>query len=282
MSEEVKTVQQVLEEARNAFRGTLYTSASTLFAQAAAMEPGNPEAAMYAVISPFMAGQRLGQELNPLWEKLRPMLEGALAAARSPEEAFAVAEQVKQGLAICTVAVYRSCNDRQKLEYAELNKEVKLENKEYIFDEIRRILLAADEEYKVCLKIMYEFSDIVSKLPHQEKAPESFFLAVLGYIQMAVDLQNESNQEKLFPQLDLAAFGCRMQLGEGMTEALAARNTLMQTVMVGQEALDRWDEFAPFAEAAGVTRKSIEKQVKRAAFLEKLKFWKHLKAKVRK
>ena len=282
MSEEMKTVQQVLEEARVAYRGTLYTNASTLFAQAAAMEPGNLEAEMYAVICPFLAGQRLGEELNPLWEKIRPLLEKALAAAQTPEEAFAVAEQVKQGLAICTTAVYRSCNDRQKLEYAELNKEVKLENKEFIFDEIRRILLAADEEYKVCLKIMYEFTDTVSQLPHQEKAPESFFLAVLGYIQMAVDLQNESNQEKLFPQLNLAAFACRLQLADGMKEAQAARNVLMQTVMVGQEALDRWDEFAPFAEAAGVTRNAIEKKVKRAAFLEKLKFWKRLKTKARK
>lgn len=282
MSEEMKTVQQILEEARAAYQGTLYTSASTLFAQAAQMEPGNLEASMYAVICPFLAGQRLGAELDPLWEKLCPMLENALASAQSPEEAFAVAEQFKQALAICTTAVYRSCNDRQKLEYAELNKEVKLENKEFIFDEIRRILLEADEEYKVCLKIMYEFSDRASKLPHLEKAPESFFLAVLSYIQTAVDLQNESNQEKLFPQLDLAAFGCRLPLGDGMSEAQAVRNTLMQTVMVGQAALDRWDEFAPFAEAAGVSRKAIDKKVKRAAFLEKLKFWKHLKTKVRK
>ena len=282
MSEETKTTAQILEEARAAYQGARFTNASRLFAQAAEMEPGNLEANMYAVICPFLAGQRLGQELDPLWEKLRPMLEGSLAAAQTPETAFAVAEVAKQALAICTTAVYRSCNDRQKVEYAELNNLVKLENKEFIFDEIRRILLAADEEYKVCLKLMYEFTDLASQLPHQEKAPESFFLAVLSYIQTAVDLQNESNQEKLFSQLNLAAFACRLSLGEGMTEAQAARNTLMQTVMVGQEALDRWDEFAPFAEAAGVTRKAIEKKVKMAAFLEKLKFWKHLKAKVSK
>lgn len=282
MSEEMKTVQQVLEEARTAYRGTLYTNASTLFARAAAMEPGNLEAEMYAVICPFLAGQRLGEELNPLWEKIRPMLDSALAAARTPEAAFAVAEQVKQGLAICTTAVYRSCNDRQKLEYAELNKEVKLENKEFIFDEIRRILLEADEEYKVCLKVMYEFSEIASALPHQDQAPESFFLAVLSYVQAAVDLQNESNQEKLFPQLNLAAFACRLKLGEDMNEAKAARNELMKTVMVGQAALDRWEEFAPYAEAAGVTYKVIDKKVKRAQFLEKLKFWKTLKKNMQK
>ena len=282
MSEEIKTAQQILDEARAAFQGTLYTSASALFDQAALLLPGCLEAPMYAVISRFMAGQRMGHELVPVWENLRPLLERALAAAQSPAEAFAIAEQAKQGLAICTAGVYRSCNDRQKAEYAELNKEVKLENKEFIFDEIRRILLEADEEYKVCLKVMYEFSEIASALPHQDQAPESFFLAVLSYVQAAVDLQNESNQEKLFPQLNLAAFACRLKLGEDMNEAKAARNELMKTVMVGQAALDRWEEFAPYAEAAGVTYKVIDKKVKRAQFLEKLKFWKTLKKNMQK
>lgn len=282
MSEEIKTAQQVLEEARTAFQGTLYTNASTLFDKAAELAPGTLEAPMYAIICRFMAGQRFGAELAPVWENIRPLLEQALADARSPAEAFAAAEQAKQGLAVCTAAVYRSCNDRQKAEYANLNKDVKLENKEYIFDEIRRVLLEADEEYKVCLKVMYEFSDLVSALPDQDQAPESFFLAVLSYLQTAVDLQNESNQEKLFPQLDLAAFGCRLGLRGDMAEAQTARNTLMKTVMAGQEALDRWEEFAPYAEAAGVSRQSIEKKVHRTQFLEKLKFWKHLKKRIQK
>lgn len=281
MSEETRNAQQVLGEARTAFQGTRYTSASDLFAEAAVLEPGNLEASMYAVVSRFMAGERHGAELMPVWEQIKPMLEAVIA--RGPAAAvFQAAEEVKQALAICTAAVYRSCNDRQKAEYANLNKDVKLENKEFIFDEIRRVLLEADEEYKVCLWVMRGYAELVCKLPDQSQAPESFFLAVLSYIRMAVDLQNESNLEKLFPQLDLAACACALELGEGMREALAARNELMKIVMVGQEAMDRWAQFQPYAEAAGVTYAAIERKVKRGQFLEKLKFWKRLKEAVRK
>lgn len=278
MSEEIKNGQQLLIDARSAFQSTRYTNASVLFAQAAEALPGNLEAPMYAVVSKFMAGERLGAELSPVWEQVKAMLE-KIIAEKTPAEVFAAAEEVKQAMAICTVAVYRSCNDRQKMEYDALNKDVKLENRDYIFDEIRRVLLEADEEYKACLQVIYAYAQLVCKLPDQEQAPESFFLAVLSYVQMAVDLQNESGLTKLFPQLDLGEFACGLELGEGMNDALAARNKLMQTVLEGEEALARWEFFAPYAQMAGVTRASVEKKVKRAQLLEKLKFWKKLKRK---
>lgn len=282
MAEETKNIQQLLEEARAAFNGTKYTIASALFERAAALEPENLEAPMYAAVSRFMAGERYGAELMPVWEQIKVLLERVIQQETDPVKVFAAAEQVKLALDICTVAVYRSCNDRQKAEYANLNKDVKLENKEYIFDEIRRVLLEADEEYKVCLHVMYQYAQLACALPNQEQAPESFFQAVLHDIQMAVDLQNECGQENLFPQLDLAAFACSLKLREDMKDAMAARNVLMQTVMVGEAALQRWDLFAPYAQAAGITRESIEKQVKRAQFFEKLKFWKKLKKAVSK
>ena len=79
MSEETRNAQQVLGEARPAFQGTRYTSASDLFAEAAVLEPGNLEASMYAVVSRFMAGERHGAELMPVWEQIKPMLEAVIA-----------------------------------------------------------------------------------------------------------------------------------------------------------------------------------------------------------
>ena len=52
---------------------------------------------------------------------------------------------------------------------------------------------------------------------------------------------------------------------------------LLQTVLHGEPALERWETLGQYAEAAGVTRKSLEKEAKVAALKEKLKFWKYLK-----
>lgn len=276
MSEEIKNAQQLLEEARAAFQGTRYTNASVLFDQAAALDAENLEAPMYAVVCRFLAGECSGTQLMPVWEQIRVLLENVIARG-SAAEAFTAAEEVKKALSICTAAVYRSCNERQKAEYANLNKDVKLENKEYIFDEIRRVLLEADEEYKVCLKVMYDYARLVSALPGQEEAPESFFVAVLSYIQMAADLQQECNQEKLFSPLDLGRFACALKLGEEMNEALPIRNAILQTILQGEEALRHWDEFAPYAAKAGILREKVERKVKWRQFLEKLKFWKRMK-----
>ena len=276
--EETKNLEQILAEAREAFEKCLYTKAAGLFEEAAALSPENTEAPVFADACHFLAGEQIGQNLLPVWEKTRLILERVIREAPA-EEVFAYAQLIKRIMSICTAAVYRSSNDRQKVEYAALNKEVKLENKEFIFDEIRRVLLEADEEYKAVLKIMYEYAQLVYQLPHQELAEESFFVNVIGYMQMAVDLQQESGLQEPFAGVELAEFACRMKIGEGMTEALNLRNTLLKATLQGADALEKWDFFGPYAEAAGISRLSLEKRLQRKAFLEKLKFWKKLKIK---
>ncbi len=264
-------MSELMDKARQAFDERKYATAADCFQEAAQAMPGVLEPVLYEKVCLFMSGQRQSGDLAKLWGELRDMVEEGLA---QEGKAFENAVVFKTALAICTAAVYRSCNDHQMLEYANLNKDVKLEKKEYVFDEIRRVLLEADEEYKVCLDVMKEFCAMASVLPGQEQAPEAFFLAVLSYLKAAADLQNESNLDKYFPQLDLTAMACSLKIGEGMEEAIAARKELVALTLVGQGALDRWEEFAPYAAEAGIQRAAIEKKVRRRENLEKLKFWK--------
>lgn len=272
MSENVKTYSQLMEEAVAAFEKTTYTNAGDLFREAVQMEPDALEPSVYALVCPFMAGDRTAERLAPLWEQVKEKLAAALEAGD-----FAGAVTVKKLMAICTAAVYRNCNDHQMVEYAMLNKDVKLEKKEFIFDEIRRVLLEADEEYKVCLLVMREYGQMACAASGQEQADEEFFLQTLNYIQAAVDLQNEAGLTKEFSALDLAEKACTLAIREDMDRALEARNRLLQTVLHGEAALERWETLGTYAEAAGVTRKSLEKEAKVAALKEKLKFWKYLK-----
>ena len=126
---------------------------------------------------------------------------------------------------------------------------------------------------------MREFSEIACRIPNQEQAEEEFFLQVLSYIQAAIDLQTECDLVKFFSALDLCEQACGLAIREDMTEALESRAKLLQTVLHGEAALERWDFFAPYAEAAGIARKTLEKQAKRAQMVEKLKFWKKIKLK---
>ena len=270
MPDVVETSQTLLETARKAFDDRKYANAQEHFHNAAEAMPGVLEPVLYENVCYFMSGQRKRADLAQVWEKIRPLLEHALKG----EDPFAAVVEIKKAVAICTASVYRSANNQQMVEYANLNKDVKLEKKDFVFDEIRRILLEADEEYKVCLDVMRAFCGMVYDLPHQENAPESFFVAVLSYLKAAADLQNESNLEKYFPQLDLTAMACGLQIREDMADAIAIRNELLTLTLVGEPALARWEEFAPYAQAAGVHRDAIEKKVRRKQTLEKLKFWK--------
>ena len=272
MSENVKTYKQLMEEAVAAFEKTNYTKAGGLFLEAVALKPEATESSVYALVCPFMSGDRTAERLAPLWEQMKEKLAAALEAGD-----FAAAVTVKKLMANCTAAVYRNCNDHQMVEYAMLNKDVKLEKKEFIFDEIRRVLLEADEQYKICLLVMREFGQMACDAAGQEKAEDEFFLQTLNYIQAAVDLQNEAGLTKEFSALDLAQKACTLSIREDMDLALEARNKLLQTVLHGEPALERWETLGQYAEAAGVTRKSLEKEAKVAALKEKLKFWKYLK-----
>ena len=141
-----------------------------------------------------------------------------------------------------------------------------------------RELILADEADNVVIKAYH------SMLPPQSRAYQahhhtecelSFFFRGSGVYRM-------EDRCCEFRAGDVFLFGsneahCITEIREDMDLALEARNKLLQTVLHGEPALERWETLGQYAEAAGVTRKSLEKEAKVAALKEKLKFWKYLK-----
>ena len=62
-----------------------------------------------------------------------------------------------------------------------------------------------------------------------------------------MDLQNEAGLTKEFSALDLAQKACTLSIREDMDLALEARNKLLQTVLHGEPALERWETLDQYA-----------------------------------
>jgi hypothetical protein len=283
-------VELILEEARKLFDGRRYAGALTQYEQAAALIPECLEVRLSIPACRFLSGLQTGDRLDALWMELRPMLEEVIAG-NDANNVLSSIQEIRRVISICTAATYRSGNERQMLEYAALNQEVqidkkapifdevkqKLDQKEHVFDEIQRILLEADVHYRSILRVMFDFAQLVCTVPNQEQAEEEFFLNVFSYMTSAVELIDESALEKEFAPLQMAEYACHMTPSGQMQQAIDERNKLLQLTLKGSAALEKWDFFAPYAEAAGIERTTLEKKVRRQQQLEKLKFWKKFK-----
>lgn len=283
-------LDQLLAEARKLFEGRRYAGAQSKYEQAAALDPESIEIKLAIPACRYLSGVQEGQRLELFWQEVRPMLVQGLES-EDPKAVLACVQETRRVVSICTAATYRSGNDRQMLEYAALNQSVqidkqapildevkqKLDKKEFVFDEIKRILLEADVHYRSILRIMFDFAQLIHQIPGQELAEEEFFLTIFSYMTSAAELIDESALDKEFSSLQMAEYACRMTPAAHMEQALEERNKLLKIALKGQEALDKWDFFAPYAAAAGVQRGALEKRERRRKQLEKLKFWKYFK-----
>ena len=280
-------LNQLLAEARKLFDGRRYAGALPYFEQAAALEPDYLEVKLCIPACRYLSGEQSGDRLELLWQELRPMLEQALASD-DVKAVLTSVQEVRRVISICTASTYRTGNERQMIEYATLNQTVqidknapvfdevkqKLDKKEYVFDEIQRILLEADVHYRAILRVMFDFARLVCQTPGQDQAEEEFFVNVFSYMTSAAELIEESALDKEFSVIQMAEYACRMTPGAAMEQALQERSKLLQIAMKGPEALQKWDFFAPYAEAAGIQRAVLEKKERRRKQLDKLKFWK--------
>ena len=153
-----------------------------------------------------------------------------------------------------------------------------------IWDITRQMKEKDPKQGAVWEKIMFDWDWINGDMPiYEEVLPEdlptddSLCILVMGFGLNADGSIRPELQNRLMVALDLAQKACTLSIREDMDLALEARNKLLQTVLHGEPALERWETLGQYAEAAGVTRKSLEKEAKAAALKEKLKFWKYLK-----
>ena len=235
-----------------------------------------PLPGVYCLASQYLNTMPLTREgLAETWQSIKTLL--LQQQANGDNAAFlAFVQTAQELLTLCATSLYRACNDRLKLEYAMLQKDVSFEKKEYVIDRMRELLLGADVDFGAILRILDEYSAIIAQ-EELSGASEAFFLGYLRLLQNAAQIAEDNSLLEQFPPLRLARLSCRLPLREDMTEALEKRKELLELTLQGDEALKDWSFFAPYAESAGISRETLEKAQRKRKRIERLKFWKKKK-----
>lgn len=205
-----------------------------------------------------------GEALIDTWEQAAELLK------QTPQQEFW--EEARQLFSVYANAVYIHCNEWQKLEYALLQKDVNFEKKELVLKEFQKILLKADVEYKAILKVYYGYASLCAEYFTEPDIPASFLEGALKTMTDAAKLQGEIGLEEDYNPMDLALAACRLPLSQGMTEAWDMRRELLDLCLHGEEALARWEEFAPYANPS--KQKELTAEVNKLRRRARLKFWK--------
>lgn len=235
-----------------------------------------PIAGVYCLAAHYLNKMPLTREgLADTWQSIKTLL---LQQAQGDGEAPLPLVQTSQELlTLCATALYRACNDRLKLEYAMLQKDVSFEKKEYVIDRMRELLLGADIDFTAIVEVLEDCAATVAQTTELCGASEEFFLGYLRVLQNAAQIAEDNSLLERFPPVRLARRACGLPLREDMTEALEKRNALLALTLQGDDALKDWAYFATYAEKAGISREALEKAQRKRKRVERLKFWKKKK-----
>lgn len=207
--------------------------------------------------------------LSTLWLEAQSVMKD-IEAMPAPERFIEAAKLVRL-LALPRAALFRKCNDRQKLEYAYLEKDVCFEKKEYVIAEFQRILLEAEQEYSVVLRLYYGLSEFLVGLTPLDEAGPDFLRLCMKELSTAYEVQECTGRLEEFPHIRLARAACALP-GDCPEDVAEQRKQLLSKTLYGKEALEAWDEFKAYAEPS--LYKKLVKQARKKDFLDKLQFWK--------
>lgn len=235
-----------------------------------------PISGVYCLAAHYLNKMPLTREgLADTWQSIKTLL---LQQVQGDGEAPLPLVQTSQELlTLCATSLYRACNDRLKLEYAMLQKDVSFEKKEYVIDRMRELLLGADINFTAIVEVLEDCAATVTQTTELCGASEEFFLGYLRVLQNAAQIAEDNSLLERFPPVRLARRACGLPLREDMTEALEKRNALLALTLQGDDALKDWAYFAPYAEKAGISREALEKAQRKRKRVERLKFWKKKK-----
>lgn len=232
--------------------------------------PPSPRREIYRLAAAGLSAHPVkGPALRAYWDAVLPILEG------TPDPGLL--EEARQVLSVFANTVFRNCNSWQALEYAKLQGDVKLEKKEFLFNEFQRVLLAADREYRAMLYALYGYAALADAVGPKAGAPK-FLQGVLKNLLQTAQLQFQIGLQEEYDPLTLARYACKLDLS-ALPDGEQTRRELLDAALTGEQALAQWEEFAPYADPAKKT--ALEKEVRKARLSEKLQFWKRLKKAVR-
>lgn len=236
-----------------------------------------PIAGVYCLAAHYLSKMPLTREgLADTWQSIKTLLlqQQAQGDGKAPLPLVQTSQEL---LTLCATSLYRACNDRLKLEYAMLQKDVSFEKKEYVIDRMRELLLGADIDFTAIVEVLEDCAATVAQTTELCGASEEFFLGYLRVLQNAAQIAEDNSLLERFPPVRLARRACGLPLREDMTEALEKRNALLALTLQGDDALKDWAYFATYAEKAGISREALEKAQRKRKRVERLKFWKKKK-----
>ena len=256
------------EAAMEKWKEGAYDCAAREFEDLLSENPDNPRIRLYCLVSRGLSADAVtGVALADTWEQSAELLK------QNPDHEFW--EEARQLFSVYANAVYIRCNDWQKLEYALLQKDVSFEKKELVLKEFQKILLKADVEYKAVLTVYYGYASLLSGHFTERDAPAAFVEGALKTMTDAAKLQGEIGLEEDYNPLDLAQYACRLPISQDMADAWDMRRLLLDLCLHGEQALNRWAEFAPYANPE--KQKELTAEVNRLRRRAKLKFWRRPK-----
>jgi len=224
----------------------------------------NPRICIYALAAKGLSETPVkGEGLTRAWNGIKELLKDG--------REYSLLEETRQVMMLYANAVYCNCNDRQKMEYTVLQKDVSFENKERLLHDFQRILLEADTEYKAILQVVYEYAAMAAAKGNTSEASTEFLEGALKSMLMAAELQAEIGLEEIFDPMELARCACQLRLSDNMTEAWETRRELLSITLRGEKALGEWEIFAPYA--APGKKAELEREVKKLRRREKLRSW---------
>ncbi len=227
-------------------------------------------AGLYVLAAQYLSALPLSREgLEKMWQQMKQLLQQA-----GPQISLALASAVQDTAARCTAAFYRACNDRLKLEYALLQKDVCFEKKEYVIRRMQELLLQADVDFSAALGVLDDAAELVTRTDGLSAASEQFFLATLRMLQNAAQIAEDNGLLDCYPPHRLARLACSLPIDPRMSQALEKRKALLELTLRGDYVLEQWDFYAPYAEQAGISLEKLIKEQKKRRRAERLRFWK--------
>ena len=108
-------------------------------------------------------------------------------------------------------------------------------------------------------------------LPDEDR---EIFYRFYDLSQTAAQIAEDNGLLAQYPHIRVARRACRLPIDAEMEDALTKRKELLELTLQGDEVLEDWAFFAPYAEQAGISRETLLKAQKKRRRIERLKFWK--------
>ncbi|MDO5563940.1 MAG: hypothetical protein Q4F88_01735 [Eubacteriales bacterium] len=218
------------------------------------------------------------------WEKYKNYYDDEVKSIQSNGSItnfLLLSNSIKKDLSLICSEIYNNCNDYQKKEYAALKNHITLDEKDFVLNEIKRVLNEADEEYKKILNVMYDFFKIfIYDLKKYELKysieTDDLLSNMLNYFKDAFNLERELGINIQYELDNIIKEICIMDLKKEFVKSKQVRSEILLLALNDIKVLEEWDFYNSFCNEVGIKKIDLEKELKKINKKERLKFWKRI------